>query len=405
MKITMSLIMKNLIAILFLLLIISSNILSQENKAMEKINSIITEVKEKFAPDKRVAIFNLEVTEAENKFIIKGETNLADSKSEFVKMMNDTDIKFENLIEMLPSEKLGENKFGVVNLSVANIRYKPDHPAELATQAILGTPIKILKKGEDGFYLVQTPDNYIAWLDDDGFTFMNETELNNWLTSPKIIYTKEFGFSYSEADDKSQTVSDLVAGNLLKIIGEDSDFFLVNYPDGRTAYIKKDEAELFNDWYNSLNPTGETILNSAYRYIGIPYLWGGTSTKGMDCSGFTKTVYFLNGIILKRDASQQANDGELVDTKDGWQNLQPGDLLFFGTKAKENKKERITHVAIYIGDGDFIHAAGRVKINSLNSSKSTYSEYRNNRFIRAKRILTSVGKDGIERIMENSFYK
>ncbi len=101
----------------------------------------------------------------------------------------------------------------------------------------------------------------------------------------------------------------------------------------------------------------------------------------------------------------KSNDGELVDTKDGWQNLQAGDLLFFGTKAKENKKERITHVAIYIGDGDFIHAAGRVKINSLNSSKSSYSEYRNNRFIRAKRILTSVGKNGIERILENSFYK
>jgi hypothetical protein len=305
---------------------------------------------------------------------------------------------------MLPSDKLGKEKFGVINLSVANFRSKPDHPAELATQSILGTPIKILKKGEDGYYLVQTPDNYIAWLDDDGFTFMNETELNNWLSSPKIIYTKEFGFSYSDANEKSQTVSDLVAGNFLKIIDEDVNFFLVNYPDGRTAYIKKDEAKLFTDWYDTLKPTGGTILNTAYRFMGIPYLWGGTSTKGMDCSGFTKTVYYLNGIILQRDASQQANDGELVDTKDGWQNLQAGDLLFFGTKAKENNKERITHVAIYIGDGDFVHAAGRVKINSLNSSKSTYSEYRNNRFIRAKRILTSVGKNGIERILENNFY-
>ncbi len=92
----------------------------------------------------------------------------------------------------------------------------------------------------------------------------------------------------------------------------------------------------------------------------------------------------------------QAN---LVDTKNGWENLQAGDLLFFGNKAKENKKERITHVAIYIGDGDFIHAAGRVKINSLNSSKSYYSDYRKSGFIRAKRILTSVGKNGIERIL------
>jgi gamma-D-glutamyl-L-lysine dipeptidyl-peptidase len=397
--------MKNIISILILLLIISSNILSQENTTMEKINSIITEVKEKFAPDNRVAIFNLETTEAEKKIIIKGETNIPDAKSELVKMMNEAELKFVDEIELLPSEKLGDKRFGVINLSVANFRSKPDHIAELVTQGLLGTPVKVYKKGEDGFYLIQTPDNYISWLDDDGVEFMNEAGLNEWLSSPKIIYTKEYGFSYLEANDKSQTVSDLVAGNLLKIMGEDSDFFLVNYPDGRKAFIKKDEAKLFNDWYSSLNPTGETILNTAYRFMGIPYLWGGTSTKGMDCSGFTKTVYYLNGIVLQRDASQQANDGELVDTKDDWQNLQAGDLLFFGRKAKENHKERITHVAIYIGDGDFIHATGRVRINSFNPSKSYFSDYRKSGFIRAKRILTSIGKNGIKKIMENKFYK
>ena len=394
--------------LLFIFLIttfISVHIYSQENNQMEKVNSIIKTVKEKFAPDKRTAVFNFEAVESENKIIIKGETNISEAYSEFTKMMNDVAIKFNNQIEMLPSEKLGEKKFGVINLSVANIRSKPDHPAELATQSILGTPIKILKKGEDGYYLVQTPDNYISWLDDDGFTFMTEDELSEWISSPKVIYTKEYGFSYSEADVNSQTVSDLVAGNLLKIMGEDSDYFLVNYPDGRAAYIKKDEAKLFNDWYSALNPNGETILKTAYRLMGIPYLWGGTSTKGMDCSGFTKTVFYLNGIVLARDASQQVNTGELVDTKDGWQNLQAGDLLFFGRKADENRKERITHVAIYIGDGDFIHAAGRVKINSFNPEKTYYSDYRKSGFIRAKRILTSVGKNGIERILENGFYK
>ncbi|MBK7499058.1 MAG: C40 family peptidase [Ignavibacteriales bacterium] len=391
------------ILVLFILITLYTNTKAQDE--MEKIKSIVNDVKEKFTPDKRTAVFNFEALESENKIIIKGETNINEAYSEFAKMMNDADIKFDNQIEMLPSEKLGEKKFGVINLSVANIRSKPDHPAELATQSILGTPIKVLKKGEDGYYLVQTPDNYISWLDDDGFTFMTEDNWKEWISSPKIIYTKEYGFSYSEADVNSQTVSDLVAGNLLKIMGEDSDFYLVNYPDGRVAYIKKDEAKLFNDWYNALNPNGETILKTAYRFMGIPYLWGGTSTKGMDCSGFTKTVYYLNGIVLQRDASQQVNTGELVDTKDGWQNLQAGDLLFFGRKADENRKERITHVAIYIGDGDFIHAAGRVKINSFNPEKAYYSDYRKSGFIRAKRILSSVGKNGIERILDNDFYQ
>lgn len=387
---------------LFILITLYTTTKAQDE--MEKVNSIFQQVQEKFAPDKRTAVFNLEAVESENKFTLKGETNIADAKSEFIRLMKESNLNFEDLIEMLPSEKLGDNKYGVINLSVANFRSKPDHPAELVTQAILGTPVNILKKGEDGYYLIQTPDGYISWLDDDGVQFMTEKEINDWLSSPKIIYLKEYGFSYSEADVNSQTVSDLTAGNLLKIMGEDSDFYLVNYPDNRTAYVKKDEAKLFNDWYNSLNPTGETILNTAKRFMGIPYLWGGTSTKGMDCSGFTKTVYFLNGIILQRDASQQVNTGELVDTENGWENLQAGDLLFFGRKAKGDKNERITHVAIYIGDGDFIHAAGRVKINSFNPSKSYYSDYRKSGFIRAKRILTSVGKNGIEKILDNSFY-
>ena len=394
-----------LLFIFFTATLLSVHNYSQETNKMENVNSIIQTVKEKFAPDKRTAVFNLGAIESENKFIIKGETDIDDAKSEFIKLMKDSNLNFEDQIEMLPSEKLGEKKFGVINLSVANIRSKPDHHEELATQSILGTPIKILKKGEDGYYLVQTPDNYISWLDDDGFTFMTEVQLSEWISSPKVIYTKEYGFSYSEADMNSQTVSDLVAGNLLKILGEDSDFYLVNYPDGRTAYIKKDEAKLFTEWYDALNPNGETILKTAYRFMGIPYLWGGTSTKGMDCSGFTKTVYYLNGIVLQRDASQQVNTGELVDTKDGWQNLQAGDLLFFGRKANGDKKERITHVAIYIGDGDFIHAAGRVKINSFNPEKSYYSDYRKSGFIRAKRILSSVGKNGIEKILDNSFYQ
>lgn len=388
---------------LLLLTVLSSNLISQSN--MEKVNSIIQTVKEKFAPDRRTAIFNLELTESENKIIINGETNLAEAKSELEKKIKEVGLNISEQIELLPSKELGSKIYGVINLSVANFRSKPDHPAELVTQAILGTPLKVYKKGEDGYYLVQTPDGYISWLDGDGFVSMDYSEFNEWLSSPKIIYTNVSGLSYSLSDENSQPVSDLVAGNLLKIIGEDSNFYLVNYPDGRVAYIKKDEAKLFNDWYNTLNPNGETILKTAYRFMGIPYLWGGTSTKGMDCSGFTKTVYFLNGIILARDASQQVNTGEVIDTKEGWENLQPGDLLFFGRKANGDRKERITHVAIYIGDGDFIHAAGRVRINSFNPAKTYYSDYRKMGFIRAKRILSSVGKNGIERILDNDFYK
>ena len=84
------------------------------------------------------------------------------------------------------------------------------------------------------------------------------------------------------------------------------------------------------------NGTGESIVRCALKLIGLPYLWGGTSSKGVDCSGFSKTVYYLNGLILNRDASQQALHGMHVDLSEGYGQLRPGDLLFFGSR--ENSK-------------------------------------------------------------------
>jgi len=392
-----------LLIILFLTIIIKT--MAQVNPDIEKIKALIIETKNKFAPDKRVALFNVELNIPDKKYIVQGETNIPEAKDYLVMKLDGDGIPFVDNITLLPSSELNQKFYGVITLSVANLRSNPDHPAELSTQAILGTPIKILKKGKSGFYLVQTPDGYISWLDDDGFELMNKSELEQWNKSDKIIFIKEYGWAYQNPDKNSQHISDLVAGNIVKLLDEEGEFYKVEFPDKRIAYVLKSESEKFSKWYNSQNPTGETILQTAYKFMGVPYLWGGTSAKGMDCSGFTKTVYFLNGIIIPRDASQQVHTGELIDTKNGWENLKAGDLLFFGSKETKDKKERITHVAIYIGDGDYIHAAGRVKINSFNKSKPYYSEYRENGFIRAKRILSSVGKNGVVRILENEFYK
>ena len=111
-------------------------------------------------------------------------------------------------------------------------------------------------------------------------------------------------------------------------------------------------------------------------FMGIPYMWGGMSAKAIDCSGFVKMVMFLNGIILPRDASQMAYVGETVDISNGFDNLKPGDLLFFGRKATEKQKERVIHVAIYIGNKKFIHSQGYVHISSFNPDDKDFDQYK-----------------------------
>lgn len=376
--------------------------MAQEDK-MNSLNKLIDEVKNEFAPDKRVAVFQIDISTDSGKIILNGETNLIKAKEKLINGLNSLHSEYVDKIAILPSPDLEDKIYGLVNLSVANIRTQPDHPEELSTQALLGTPVKILKK-DSGFYLVQTPDEYISWVDDAGITPITKLQLTDWVNSQKIIYLKEYGFSYLSADNSSDRISDLTAGNILVKLGEENNFIKVKYPDDRIAFTEKEYCKTYNDWLTETKPTGSDIVSTARKFMGVPYLWGGTSAKGMDCSGFTKTVYYLNGIVLSRDASQQVNTGVLIDTQNGFENLVAGDLLFFGSRETETKKEKITHVGIYIGNYEFIHAAGRVKINSFNKDADNFSNYRYNGFIRAKRILGTVDEAGVTSLLKNKYY-
>jgi len=292
---------------------------------------------------------------------------------------------------------------GIVRESVINLRTFPKYSAEMGTQVLMGTPVHILETVH-GWSRVVTPEGYTAWTSDEGVQNMTPLEYTAWKSSPKVIVSNYFTVLRSEPSEKAAVVSDVVWGDIMGLMGKKGKYIHVLLPDGRTGYLLKSFGKPVNEWFAKHQPTAHNIIETATHFIGFPYLWGGTSIKGMDCSGFTKTCFFLNGVVLPRDASQQACTGDSVDITKDFNSLQPADLLFFGSM-KENK-EHVSHVGMYIGNGEFIHSSGTVHISSLVTGSSNFDSYNAKRLLRAQRILTRIDRDSaIVSVKNHPFYK
>ena len=189
-----------------------------------------------------------------------------------------------------------DSAYGVVHISVCNLRDEGKFTSGMSTQALLGMPVKVLQY--TGWYEIQTPDDYTGWVHRMVITPMSKERYNEWNRAEKIVVTAHYGFTYEKPDEKSQTVSDVVAGNRLKWEGSKGHFYKVSYPDGRQAYISKSISQPETKWRASLKQDVESIIETAYTMIGIPYLWAGTSSKGVDCSGLVRTVLFMHDIII-----------------------------------------------------------------------------------------------------------
>ena len=359
-----------------------------DNENARKIAEINDRIENEFAPDKRVAVYDIEILSDRNAIRIKGETDQPEALEQLKEELEPFNTSVNIEVSLLPDTSIGNHPYAVVNNSVANIRSAPRHSAELATQAILGTGLKVLKI-EGDFYRVQTPDQYISWVDHGGVQLMTQEEYDSWSTAPKMIYLKTSGHVYASKDNELQTQGDLVLGSLLKLTGKDQKYFEVAYPDGRIGYVRRDEAEVYLDWLDELNPSPDGLELYARSLLGSPYLWGGTSSKGMDCSGFTKTAFRMNGLIIPRDASQQINAGKDIDPELSFESLTKGDLMFFGKKATDSTRQRVTHVAIWLGNnrGEFIHSSGRVKIGSIDSESPNYDAFNTGRYLGSRRYL------------------
>ncbi|MDE5642794.1 MAG: C40 family peptidase [Muribaculaceae bacterium] len=299
--------------------------------------------------------------------------------------------------------------FALVRISVANMRSKPGHSQELASQAVMGTPVKLLSK-EGDWYKVESPDGYTGWIIDNSLQPLSPEQFDNWRKTPRLVMTSHYQirlYTDSLTDCPRNTVTDLVNGCIVQLSSaytpsgetcckkKSRGRVKVTLPDGRDGWGDMAAFTAATEWADQ-QFDAEKILTLAYSMIGQPYLWGGTSTKSLDCSGLSKVCYLNNGIILMRDASQQARTGSRIEASD-WRSCQAGDLLFFGNATTG----KVTHVAIYDHNGNYVHSSGRVKRNSVDPDSETYLS---TPFLHAVRIHGNEGSEGITRVIDHPWY-
>ncbi len=355
-----------------------------------------------WVPDLREGIFDAELVKGASGMILKGETTVPEAKAAITALLDNDGVHFTDSLKVLPDTSEISKPWGLVNVSACNIRFSPSYEAEMVSQALMGTPVRILKK-DGGWFLVQTPDMYLGWVANDAIEGKTMSEYNSWKTSSRLFYTLKTGDIYADRLMVKE-ISDIVAGCILEVAGTQKGIYEVKLPDGRTGFIPDDKAIPLQNLNAGEYLNEQNLETTAESFMGIPYLWGGTSSKGFDCSGFVKTVYFLNGMILDRDASQQFQNGirlriRRVSLPDS---LRKGDLLFFGSG--QHGRPRASHVGMYIGDTEFIHCSGMVRINSLDSTRTNFSRSRRDSFLGVRRIIGAPYGKGIQPVLEHSWY-
>ena len=271
------------------------------------------------------------------------------------------------IIEAEISYAAEKASWALVRVSVANVREEPSHAAEMGSQVIMGTPVK-LGDCHNGWWSVETPEGYKGYIIDNSLKPITSSRMGKWRRSRRVIVTspdQTYVFDKPDVNDPLARVADVVNGSILQADGDSvAGFWPVKLPDGRAGFIATRDAALFERGVYC-GDCMHGVTDFARRLMGVPYLWGGTSSKSMDCSGLSKISYLSQGVILPRNASQQAKVGMEVGSGE---TLQAGGLIFFGNKATG----RINHVGIYIGDNHYIHSSGRVRVSSLNRADSDF---------------------------------
>ncbi|WP_053969739.1 C40 family peptidase [Mangrovimonas sp. ST2L15] len=227
-------------------------------------------------------------------------------------------------------------KYGICNLGIVPLRLEPSDKTELVSQVLYGEFFKVLEQRKQWSRIRISHDKYEGWIDNKQYLEISEEDYLHLKSSSPILSTDLVEF----VQDSNDQLYPIPMGSTLNGLP------LLNHKHDGHKFQGKNGKEF--------------LLETAFNYLNAPYLWGGKTPFGIDCSGFTQMVYRLNGYSIFRDASQQATQGEALSFIE---ESEPGDLAFF-----DNNEGNIVHVGIIMNDNYIIHAHGKVRIDRIDHS-------------------------------------
>ena len=233
--------------------------------------------------------------------------------------------------------------YGICNLSIIALRVEANDQSEMVSQLLFGDHFKILEKSKQWLKVKLAFDDYEGWIDSKQCLKINIKDYEKLTAEPIIVSNELIDF----IEDEDQKLFTIVLGSRLP-----------HYSD--KIFKLNENKYSFEGNISGMPSTKDVIVNTAIMFLNVPYLRGGKTPFGIDCSGLTQMVYKINGYNLLRDASQQAAQGEVLSFIE---ESEPGDLAFF-----DDDQGNITHVGIILANNYIIHASGKVRIDRLDQS-------------------------------------
>jgi gamma-D-glutamyl-L-lysine dipeptidyl-peptidase len=332
-------------------------------------------VRAALAPDPRTQVFETRIRRAPTGAVVHGVTTLPAAVEEFRRRLAERGVAAQLRLRVLPDPVLAPRSEALVRAPVAPVYRRATMSSTQITQYVLGARVGLLSR-RGRFYRVRGDDGHLGWVHQGYLRRGTHEWALAWERGEQGQPLFSLGAVLGTADGAPVR---LPWG--ARVLGDQAGRVLL--PDDRVGQVLSGDLVGWDQRYERFPPRGDEVVATGHLWLGAPYLWGGVTPWGVDCSGLAQAVYAMHGVALPRDSDMQARTGAPVEVGAEFGGLRPGDLLFFAEKG------RIIHVALSLGESAVLHASagnGAVGLNDLAGS-GDHDRYLRRIFLCARRVL------------------